>query len=125
MMGADTSATECRIPLPKPPFHQLADLLLAIETEMRRIDLWESVPPPAEALGSTAPFCYDTLFFHQWLQWVLLARMKALLEDDAGWPARSDISPLAEQALGEQAANTSALLRLIQRLDVLINRGRD
>jgi uncharacterized protein YqcC (DUF446 family) len=103
------------------PAHRLADLLLALEAEMRRIGLWESAAPPAAALRSTAPFCYDTLAFEQWLQWVLLPRMKELLENDGYWPARCDIFPLAEQAFAEQETDTDVLLLLIRRLDELIS----
>ena len=42
----------------------VADGLLAIETELRRMAYWESEPPPPEALTSTQPFCMDTLGFH-------------------------------------------------------------
>ena len=103
--------------------HQLADLLLAIEAEMRRIDLWGAASPSEAALRSTTPFCHDTLAFHQWLQWVFLPRMKTVLGEDAGWPARSDIFPLAAEALRECEADPSELLLLIKQLDNFINRS--
>lgn len=103
--------------------HELADLLLAIEAEMRRIALWESLPPCDEALHSLMPFCHDTLSFHQWLQWVFLPRMKAVLETEQDAPNRSDIHPLAEYSFRAQEVDAAALLDLIARFDAFINRG--
>ena len=47
---------------------EMAEVVLGIEAEMRKAGLWESQPPPREALTSRQPFCYDTLNFSQWLQ---------------------------------------------------------
>ena len=101
--------------------HQLADLLLAIEAEMRRIGLWEAEQPTEEALSSLAPFAYDSLEFHQWLQWVFLPKSKEIVEQGRTWPARSDIYPIAEHVFAEVAANANGLLQLIRRFDELIN----
>lgn len=102
--------------------HQLADLILDIEAEMRRIGLWEHTPPPEEALASLAPFCHDTLTFEQWLQWVFLPKMKQVVESGEEFPASSDIQPLAEYRLGQLPLATDHLLQLIQQFDDFINR---
>lgn len=101
--------------------HQLADLLLAIEAEMRRIGLWETEKPSQEALSSLAPFAYDTLEFHQWLQWIFLPKTKEIVEQDRAWPSRSDIFPIAEHVFQEVPADTGTLLALIRRFDRFIN----
>ena len=101
--------------------HQLADLLLAIEAEMRRIHLWENERPSDEALASLVPFCHDTLAFHQWLQWVFLPKMKAVLETEEDFPASSDIFPLAEYSFERLPQETGRLLGLIRRFDDFIN----
>lgn len=64
---------------------RVADSLLQIEIELRRIDAWESEPPSPEALQSAQPFAVDTLEFTQWLQFVFVSRMKVLIE--GGQPA--------------------------------------
>lgn len=101
--------------------HQLADLILSIEAEMRRLNLWESQAPEEEALASLMPFCHDTLRFEQWLQWVFLPKMKTVLETEEGFPASSDITPLAELRLEQLAKDTDHLLTLIQQFDDFIN----
>jgi uncharacterized protein YqcC (DUF446 family) len=102
--------------------HQLADLLLEIEAEMRRIGLWEPQPPPPQALTSLIPFCHDTLRFEQWLQWVLLPKVKQIVESDEECPSSSDITPLAEHRFGQLPQQTAALLQLLERFDKQINR---
>ncbi len=103
------------------PASQAADLILAIEQQMRHLSLWEAQPPPAEALASPLPFCYDTLRFEQWLQWIFLPRMKQVIEQDSGWPERSDIAPLAEHHLYPRERPSKALIDLIRQFDDFIN----
>lgn len=101
--------------------HRLADLLLAIEMEMRQLGLWEQNPPPPEALESLVPFCHDSLELHQWLQWLFLPRMKAMLEEEATLPNQSDITSLAEYSFQQLPHNTDELLQLLSAMDELIN----
>lgn len=102
--------------------HQLADLLLAIEAEMRNLGLWEAQPPPADALESLIPFCHDTLHLEQWLQWVFLAKMKQVVESGEDFPTSSDIQPLAEYRFEMLPQRTDRLLELIGQFDRFINR---
>lgn len=102
--------------------HQLADLLLAIEAEMRRLDLWQAHSPDDEALASLMPFCHDTLHFEEWLQWVFLPKMKQVLETEEDFPASSEIAPLAELRLEQLPQQTDQLLELIGQFDDFINR---
>lgn len=100
--------------------HKIADLLLSMEVEMRRLELWEAQPPPVAALRSREPFCIDTLDFSQWLQWILIPRMKDLLERGEPFPAQSDIYPLAEEVFAGLQQDTWQLLRLIRQFDETI-----
>ncbi len=109
--------------MPGDDLHTAADLLLAIEAEMRRVALWESLPPPPEALASSVPFCHDTLEFAQWLQWVFLPRMRVLVEAGGPLPARCGIAPLAEHTFAGLVLETAALLALIEDFDRLIEQG--
>lgn len=102
--------------------HELADLLLAIEAQMRQTGLWEVKPPPPEALHSLVPFCHDSLRLEQWLQWVFLPKMKQVLESEQGCPSSSEIAPLAEYRFSQLDRPTTALLQLLERFDAHINR---
>ena len=88
---------------------------------MRRVGLWEETPPSAEALASSQPFCFDSMEFHQWLQWVLIPRTVELIEQDRALPSVSDIAPLAEYRFEELPQPTDALVELIRRYDQLLS----
>jgi uncharacterized protein YqcC (DUF446 family) len=100
---------------------QVADSLLHIEIELRRLDAWDSQAPPEEALQSTAPFSVDTLTFPQWLQFVFLQRMKLIIENDHPLPAVSGIAPMAEEYFRGQNLPSERLTRELERIDQLLS----
>ena len=87
---------------------------------MRRIGLWTAQPPPPAAFASAAPFCYDTMSFGAWLQWVFIPRVHALVDQHGDLPLRSQIAPLAEMTFADmpdvQAADLVELIREFDRL---------
>lgn len=97
----------------------LAESLNAIEAELRALELWQPVPPAAADLASTAPFCHDTLTLPQWLQWIFLPRMRALVEGGHPLPQECNIAPYAREVLKGEP-NTTRLVVLIKHCDQLI-----
>jgi uncharacterized protein YqcC (DUF446 family) len=91
----------------------------SLEAELRRIDLWEPDPPTESLLESSQPFCFDTLGLSQWLQWLLIPRMRSVLAGEIPMPSRSAIYPLAEDSFGH-LDDPTPLLTLIERFDHLI-----
>ena len=104
-----------------PRYALLADQLLLIERELRVLGWWADTAPSAEALASVEPFCVDTLAFEHWLQWVFLARMKAIIEQGGALPAVSGIRPMAEMAFQGRLAQAGSLLSLLGEFDQLIS----
>ncbi|YCH21072.1 YqcC family protein [Pseudomonas sp. D1-3] len=102
----------------------IADQLLLVERALRVQGLWEASAPSVEALSSEQPFCVDTLDFSQWLQWIFLPRMKAIIEAGAELPAVSGILPMAEQVYGADSHEAAALLKALGDFDRLIAAGR-
>lgn len=100
---------------------EVADCLLAIEMEMRRIDVWSSEPPSDEALASTQPFCIDTLAFTEWLQFVFLRRMKTIVEQGHELPGVSGIAPMAEEYFRARPEPGDGLVRELETIDRLIS----
>ena len=92
-------------------------LLQEIETEMRRLGLWENVAPLPAAFESQLPFCFDTMTFNQWLQWIFIARFRAILAADHALPEVCSIAIMAEEAFKELSLDTAALIELLQRFD--------
>ncbi|GGJ99701.1 YqcC family protein [Pseudomonas matsuisoli] len=105
--------TDSRLPL-------LADQLLLVERELRRLGWWEDIPPPDKALTSEQPFCVDTLDFSQWLQWIFLPRMKLMIEQDAELPTTSGIRSMAEYVYQARLADARPLIEALGRFDALI-----
>ncbi|MBL1378309.1 YqcC family protein [Zobellella iuensis] len=99
-------------------------LLYAIERELKVLSWWQSVPPSAKALASTEPFCLDTLTFPQWLQFVLLPRMQALIDSGAPLPSRISVYPMAIESCKLLAEDTRALEEAIARLDEALSGQR-
>lgn len=102
-------------------YRKAADVLLAIEAEMRQQSLWESNPPSPEALSSVMPFMYDTLKLNQWLQFVFLPRTKAIIEQGGVLPGNCHIHPLAEHEFGKMEFPDGTLLDLIRQMDNVLN----
>lgn len=102
----------------------VASLLMDIEAELRRLDQWESEAPSAQALASTEPFCVDTLSFTQWLQFIFLPRMYALLEQNRLPPGPCSIAPLAEEYFQGGQLDTASLIKHISELDRLLTSGK-
>lgn len=95
----------------------LTDLLNEIEAELIELSLWESQPPPASAFESDSPFFADRMAFHQWIQWVFIARFRALIEGAHPLPTQCQIAPMAEEALKEAGKDIRTLLELIRQFD--------
>ncbi len=96
---------------------QVRHYLFDIEQAMRTLGIWQPQPPAQAAFESREPFCIDTMQAEQWLQWILLPRMHALLDKRAPLPARFSIAPYIEEALPDAAP----LLDLLRRLDDLLD----
>lgn len=95
----------------------IQQLLSALEAELKQQQLWSALPPDAAALESTLPFCCDTLPLQQWLQFIFLPRMQALVDAGANLPGKIGILPIAEEAFKPHGERVSPLLRIIARID--------
>lgn len=95
----------------------------AIEEAMKMAQLWQTTPPTPEALASVQPFCCDTLAFEQWVQWVLLSRLRALIEGKLPLPTNAAIAPMAEEVWCGQPRFES-VTALLRKLDAQLTGGQ-
>ncbi|OCG03084.1 hypothetical protein A9G12_09220 [Gilliamella sp. wkB112] len=93
--------------------------LKQIEDEMQRIKLWQMTPPHADAFLSKEPFAIDTMEANEWLQWIFIPRMRALIDASANLPQGFALHPYFEEAFKEQHYEIDRLLQLIKQLDDL------
>lgn len=96
---------------------QVQQFLWKLQTALQQEQLWLSEPPPAEAFNSTEPFCIDTMSFVQWLQFVFIARMQALLEAQARLPANASITPLAEEYFRVNGIKAPQVMEALTQLE--------
>lgn len=97
----------------------ILQLLNEIKQSMQQIDIWQSMPPAPEAFLSEQPFAVDTMSGHEWLQWIFLPRMNALIEAKAELPRNFSIHPYFEEVFKEQE-EAQRLLSLLKRLDHVV-----
>lgn len=96
-------------------------LLATLEAHLKSLSLWQSETPPAKALQSKMPFCFDTLTFQQWLQFVFIARIHLLIEDNQPLPNNMLITPIAEDAFKKLGADAKPLLDTLSELEQLLS----
>ena len=92
-------------------------LLNELEQELQRLNLWDVTSPSAESLASSEPFCVDTLALNQWIQWIFIPRLRALIEGNLTLPSNCSILPIAEEFCGQQSSDCSQLLVIISKID--------
>jgi len=100
---------------------EIAAVLIDIEAQLRQLDLWDRVPPSAEALSSDQPFCVDTLSLPQWLQFIFLPTLYLMLEEDQPLPSRCGITPMAEEYFRGSGLAIDELLAALQLVDDLLS----
>lgn len=103
---------------------QVALLLKHIETELKVLELWSVQPPAATAFESVAPFCCDRMPLQQWLQFIFIPRMKALVDGGLPLPAAIAVCPMAEEAFAPITTDKLALINRIADLDELLSGQR-
>ncbi|SFU39376.1 YqcC family protein [Xenorhabdus koppenhoeferi] len=97
--------------------------LQLIEATMKMVGIWQNYPPKPEAFESTEPFSIDTMSADEWLQWVLIPKIRALIEQKANLPTAFAIAPYFEEIYKEEAEHYLPLLENLRELDTLFAHG--
>jgi uncharacterized protein YqcC (DUF446 family) len=105
----------------KDRLSQIEAQILRIEAAMREINLYTKQRPDESAFTSATPFCYDTMRFLDWLQWVMFPKTRELMAKNLPLPTFCEIHPLAEDEFKLYAEDTDHLLAEILVLDQLFN----
>lgn len=99
--------------------HQVRQSLLALEALLKSHALWQSTAPEVAAFNSNQPFYLDTMQPVEWLQWVLIPRMHALLDAAAPLPQNMAVTPYYEMSLAADMPGRIELLVHLSALDAL------
>jgi len=100
---------------------EVAEVLIDIEAQLRQLGQWHKVRPSAEALASDQPFCVDTLTLPQWLQFVFLPTLYAMLEEGQSLPERCGIAPMAEEYFSGTGLRSHDLIDALRKIDRLLS----
>ena len=102
---------------------QLASAFEELVIEMQALDWWTLPRPSLAALASEQPFAADTMAFNQWLRWVFVERLQALLDSpESALPTRCSIEPMAEYMHQHELEKVAGLLTKLRRIDELLTR---
>ena len=96
---------------------QIIQLLEEMETELKALECWQAMPPSPEAMASEIPFCMDSMPFSQWLQWLFIPRVRAIIEHGGELPKGANIKPYAEEAFTVEKIASVRLLKLVEKFD--------
>ena len=77
----------------------LTRLLNLLEERLKQVGAWQVIKPEAAAFNSHTPFCVDTMSIEQWLRYVFLPRMRALIDAGKSLPTSCAITEHLEMAL--------------------------
>lgn len=92
-----------------------------LEQALVELDLWTELPPSEEAMQSIEPFAVDTMAFNQWLQWIFIPRLRALVEASAVLPQGSDVATMAEYWCGLKCLQGNRLIQAVEAIDATLN----
>jgi uncharacterized protein YqcC (DUF446 family) len=101
---------------------QVAEVLMDVEKELRELQLWQFEMISEEALASTEPFAIDSMSFPQWLQFIFLPRLYALIEQQQELPMHCSVAPMAEEYFSVLSLHSKPLVGHLQTIDELLTR---
>ncbi|MBE8576968.1 YqcC family protein [Vibrio sp. OPT18] len=91
-------------------------LLQQLEQQMRQCSLWSALPPSNEALASVEPFAIDSLKPEEWLQWIFIVKINAMMDAQMSLPKGFAIHPYFVEVWKNEADKVE-LLVTIQSID--------
>ena len=98
----------------------IIEKLRHLEDEMKAKALWSELPPSPDAFESIEPFSIDTMEALEWLQWVLIPRLYAIIDQGAALPSNFAIAPYFEEVYKhDEEARFMVLLDHLRELDGL------
>jgi uncharacterized protein YqcC (DUF446 family) len=102
--------------------YSLADQKISeIEAEMKRIGYWSLEPLPKEAYEFRQAFGMDTMAFPQWLQFILIPRVRSIIRQKGDFPSDSMVGVQAVREF-DGDATASGLVTLLGEFDDIFRR---
>ncbi len=93
-----------------------------IEAELKHLGRWSEQPPPPQAFENMGPFGMRTMAFEQWLQFVLIPRVREIIATRGQFPSSSSVSAYAVREW-DGVPDVDRLLTLLSEFDALFERS--
>ncbi|NRD73154.1 YqcC family protein [Shewanella sp. VB17] len=94
--------------------------LRQLESELNAHGLWSKEPPSQEAMISTSPFSCDVMSFENWLQFIFIPKIYALITSNSELPSNIAIAPMAHYVWNVKP-HLEALIMILYDLDNLLS----
>jgi uncharacterized protein YqcC (DUF446 family) len=101
-------------------YARASGLAAKIEAEMKAIGCWSEQALPEAAYDFLLTFARDTMSFTQWLQYVLIPRVRQIVADQGDFPARCMVGVQAIREFNGDA-RASDLTTLLIEFDALFD----
>lgn len=101
-----------------PSYDDVTRQIDQVEAELKRIGYWRDDPLPPEMYQFTQAFAMDTMPFACWLQFILIPRVRSIVESGGEFPPTSMV---ATQAIREfdGLTETDQLISTLSEFDAL------
>lgn len=98
---------------------ELTDIADQLESELKRIGRWTQEPLPAEAFQNMGAFGENTMSFEQWIQFILIERLREVARGEMQLPKNSMVGTYAMRIFGADP-QAQPLHSLLYALDSLV-----
>ena len=85
---------------------------------MKGAGLWQGERPPDEAFVDMGAFGGNTMSFDQWLRWVFIPNVEALIASNGPWPKCSSVGIRATRE-GDTDEHIAAIAHSLHEFDAL------
>ena len=102
----------------QPDPRVVANALAEIESEMKRIGLWQSEPLRPEQYEFRQAFAMDTMAFSQWLQFIFIPRVRQIIAAGGQFPSKSRVGAQAVREF-DTLPDAEKLLDRLSEFDAL------
>ena len=102
-------------------YEHLMNLLNELQTELKLAGLWSDTEPSKAPLSSIQPFGLDTLTFYEWLQFVLVKKLRLICDRRESLPDSSDVTTMAEEVFKSDEITAPEVIRTLIIIDRFIS----
>lgn len=100
----------------------LQKLLLLLETRLQQAGEWQVPLPEAAAFETETPFAVDTMSLPQWLRYVFMPRLQALIDSGNPLPGQCAVTPQVDMVIDPY--KKARIMEVTQAIDALLTDHR-